>query len=254
MFLSNSVLIDVLREATQEELISITSLIENEKVDKSLSISKIRKEICEIGGHSLVNFFRGDGVGYLEILYDISKELKTKNVNSYDDEAKYYDDVDELKYDRQISKEMGIKYAKELEEKIILKLLEMSYKEMTAQEKKTFDEQMNQIARKHDNNTNIYLTGGAGLIALGNLGGFATYTFLTTFLSTISMGSLGFGAYTVATSLLSVIMGPVGWTSLGAIAILTLGSSNTKKLIPIVAIIGAIRQRVDYEKTRKIKI
>ena len=42
MFLSNSVLIDVLREATQEELISITSLIENEKVDKSLSISKIR--------------------------------------------------------------------------------------------------------------------------------------------------------------------------------------------------------------------
>ncbi len=109
MFLSNSVLIDVLREATQEELISITSLIENEKVDKSLSISKIRKEICEIGGHSLVNFFRGDGVGYLEILYDISKELKTKNVNSYDDEAKYYDDVDELKYDKQISKEMGIK-------------------------------------------------------------------------------------------------------------------------------------------------
>ena len=45
MFLSNSVLIDVLREATKEELISITSLIENEKVDKSLSISKIRKEI-----------------------------------------------------------------------------------------------------------------------------------------------------------------------------------------------------------------
>ena len=113
---------------------------------------------------------------------------------------------------------------------------------------------MNQIARKYDNNINTYLTGGAGLIALGNLGGFATYTFLTTFLSTISMGSLGFGAYTVATSLLSVIMGPVGWASLGAIAILTLGSSNTKKLIPIVAIIGAMRQRVDYEKTRKIKI
>lgn len=139
MFLSNSVLIDVLREATQEELISITSLIENEKVDKSLPISKIRKEICEIGGHSFVNFFRGDGVGYLEILFDVSKELKISKVNSYDDEAKYYDDVDELKYNKQISKEMGIKYAKELEEKIILKLLEMSYNEMTAQERKTFD-------------------------------------------------------------------------------------------------------------------
>ena len=243
MFLSNSVLIDVLREATQEELISITSLIENEKVDKSLSISNIRKEICDIGRHSVVNFFRGDGIGYLEILYDISKELEIKNV-------KYYDDVNELKYEKQISKEMGIKYAKELEERIILKLLEMSYKEMTVQEKKTFDEQMNQIARKYDNNTTTYLTGSAGLIALGNLGGFATYTFLTTSLSTISMGTLGFGAYTATTSLLSIIMGPVGWVGLGAIAVLTLGSPNTKKLIPIVAIIGAIRQRIDYKEAK----
>ena len=145
---------------------------------------------------------------------------------------------------------MGIKYAKELEERIILKLLEMSYKEMTVQEKKTFDEQMNQIARKYDNNTTTYLTGSAGLIALGNLGGFATYTFLTTSLSTISMGTLGFGAYTATTSLLSIIMGPVGWVGLGAIAVLTLGSPNTKKLIPIVAIIGAIRQRIDYKEAK----
>ncbi len=62
------------------------------------------------------------------------------------------------------------------------------------------------------------------------------------------MGTLGFGTYTAATYLLSVIMGSVGWVGLGAIAFLTLGSSNTKKLIPIIAIIGAIRQRIDYEK------
>ena len=107
---------------------------------------------------------------------------------------------------------------------------------------------MNQIAKKYDNDIGTYLTGGAGLIALGNIGGFATYTFLTTSLSTISMGTLGFSAYTAATSLLSVMFGPIGWASLGAIAVLTLGSPNTKKLIPIVATIGAIRQRIEYEK------
>lgn len=248
-FLSNTVLLDVLKLATKEELISLTSLIKERKVKKPSKIKDIRDEISSIGGHTLSNIFRGgDGTGYLDILDDVVSELNIKGLPSYNSEVKYFDETDNLKYSREESIELGIEYAKKVEEKIILKILELSYEKMTKEEKKSFDEQVNEIANKFDNNTKTYLTGGAGLIALGNLGGFATYTFLTTSLSTLSMGSLGFATYTGATSLLSVLLGPVGWASLGAIAVLTLGSPNTKKLIPIVATIGAIRQRIEYEK------
>lgn len=248
-FLSNTTLLDVLKLATKEELVSLTSLIEERKVENPSEIKVIRDEISSMGGHSFTNILRlGEGTGYLDILDDIAAELNIKGIPSYNCEVKYFDELDNLKYSREESLELGIKYTKNVEEKIILKILELSYEKMSKEEKKSFDEQINEIANKFDSNSKTYLTGGAGLIALGNLGGFATYTFLTTSLSTLSIGTLGFATYTGATSLLSVLLGPIGWASLGAIAVLTLGSPNTKKLIPIVATIGAIRQRIEYEK------
>lgn len=118
---------------------------------------------------------------------------------------------------------------------------------MSEQDKLSFDAQINKIAKEFDSNITEKLTGTAGLMALGNLGGFATYTFLTTAMSTITMGTLGFGAYTAATTLLSIALGPVGWAGLGAATILALGKPDYQKLIPIVATIGAIRQRIKYE-------
>lgn len=251
MYISNSVLIDVLREATDQELISLSSIIEEREVKKPLAISNLRKEISTIGGHTLVNICRGDGTGYLDILDDIAKELKIKDIPSYDTEVKYFDDVNLLRYPKDESKELGIKYAEEVEEKIIVKILEMAYKDMSDEDKKTFDDQINKVAQEFNSNATQNLSGIAGLMALGNLGGFATYTFLTTSLSTLSIGTLGFATYTGATSLLSVMLGPIGWAGLGAIAILTFGQANTQKSIPIVATIGAIRQRIKYERQLK---
>ena len=61
------------------------------------------------------------------------------------------------------------------------------------------------------------------------------------------MGTLGFGAYTAATTLLSFVLGPPGWAALGIATVFTVGKPDYQKLIPIVAIIGAIRQRLKYE-------
>ncbi len=61
------------------------------------------------------------------------------------------------------------------------------------------------------------------------------------------MGTLGFGAYTTATSALSVFLGPVGWIGLGAAAVYSYGKPKYKKLIPVVATIALIRQRLAYE-------
>ena len=166
-------------------------------------------------------------------------------------EVKYFDEVENLKFSKEEATRRGKDYALKVEEKIILKLLEMTYKQLDDNKKEEFDKQINKVAQKFDSNITKGLSGTAGLLALGNLGGFATYTFLTTSLSTISMGTLGFGAYTAATSLLSIVLGPVGWAGLGIAGIFALGRPSYQKLIPIVAIVGAIRQRIEYEKINK---
>lgn len=110
-----------------------------------------------------------------------------------------------------------------------------------------FDNSINQVINEFGDNNHSGLVGTAGLMAIANLGGFATYTLLTSFMSAVSFGSLGFGAYTAATSLLSIAIGPVGWIALGSYAVFSLGKPSMSKLMPIVATVGAIRQRIKYE-------
>jgi len=111
-----------------------------------------------------------------------------------------------------------------------------------------FDNTINEVIKEFNSDNFGKLTGTAGIMVLANLGGFATYTFLTSMMSAISMGTLGFGAYTAATSLLSIMIGPVGWAGLGLFTIFSLGKPQMSTLISLVAIIGAIRQRIKYEK------
>ena len=110
-----------------------------------------------------------------------------------------------------------------------------------------FDSQLARTINSYDSTHLGAITGTAGLMVLANLGGFATYTFLTSMMSTLSLGTLGFGAYTAATSFLSVVIGPVGWAGLGLWTIFTLGKPDMNKLILLVATIGAIRQMVLFE-------
>ena len=120
-----------------------------------------------------------------------------------------------------------------------------------------FNSHLSQTVNQYDSSSIGAITGTAGLMALANLGGFATYTFLTSLMSTLSFGTLGFGAYTAATSFLSVVIGPVGWAGLGLWAIFTLGKPDKSKLVLLVATIGAIRQRTLYQagpsSTRALK-
>lgn len=251
-FISNSVLREVLEKATDDEKLSLTKILSQHQ-KKQYSSIKLQKEICEMGGHGIVNIWRGQGTGYLDIVDEVADELKISGLPSYNLRVKYYEEIESLRFRKEESRQKGIKYAEEAEEKIILKLLELIYcsDKLSAAEKEEFDKQINKVAKKFDSSISQNLAGTAGLVVLGNLGGFATYTFLTTALSTISMGTLGFGAYTAATSLLSIALGPVGWAGLGIAGVLALGKPEYEKLIPIVAIIGAIRQRIKYDNKKE---
>jgi len=252
-FISNIELRKLLEQATYEERLSITKVLDNSQ-DKPFSAEELQKEICWEGGHGVVNIFRGEGTGYLDIIDDVADELNIKSLPSYHLKVKYFDDNDLLRFDKEVALQKGIEYAEKAEEKIILKLLEIIYDKLDDDKKLKFDEELNKVAQNYNTSMTAKLTGATGLIVLGNLGGFATYTFLTTALSTISMGTLGFGAYTAATSLLSIALGPVGWAGLGLVGVFAIGKPSYEKLIPIVAMIGAIRQRIKYENEHIDKV
>jgi len=246
-YISNEVLKELLDQATENEILSLTRLIEpNKKIP--YSSSKLQEEICEMGGQSFMNvFWRGQGTSYLDIVDDVLDELDIKGFHGYNTSICYYDKIEDLRYSEDEARTKGRVYAKKAEEKIIIKLLELVYDKLDSNKKEEFDKQINKVAKEFDSSLTASLTGTAGLMALGNLGGFATYTFLTTSLSTISMGTLGFGAYATATSTLSILLGPAGWAALGLAGVFALGKPEYEKLIPIVAMVGAIRQRVEYE-------
>ena len=260
-FISNKELRKLLEQATEEEKLALTKLIK-EKKKSAYSAKKLQIKICELGGLDFVNYIREGGTGYLDILDGLLDKLDIEGFQEYDEIEKFdrivspYNSLSiplinfdsPLEYKKSEAKKLGLDYAEKVEEKIILKLLEDAYENMSQEKRKNFDEQISLAATKFGSSNNKeLLTGTAGLLALGNLGGFATYTFLTSLMSTVSFGTLGFGAYTAATSLLSVLLGPVGWAGLGVFAAYSYSSPEYKKLIPIVATIGAIRQRVKYE-------
>jgi uncharacterized protein YaaW (UPF0174 family) len=236
-YISNIELKKLLSDANKEEKLELTQLLHNDNesaIEEALDYAELHKLI--ISNNS-----------YLKLLIDIANKLKINNIESYYSKVIKYDKVENLEYDYQKATKRGLKYAHYLEDKITIKLLGNIYENMSNKEKKLFNETLKTVAEQNGQTSNKNLVGAAGLLVLGNMGGFATYTLLTTMMSTLSFGVLGFGVYTAATSLLSVALGPVGWIGLGIYAAYKLGEPNYQKLIPIVVTIGMIRNRLDSE-------
>lgn len=246
-FLSNVVLVDLIDKASTKEKSSLTKAVYGYE-SKLISSQAIQQEICSLGGDSFANYYRGEGNAYLDIVLDIAEKLELTSLPSYSCDIEYFDDKESLKYNKEEAIQKGITLVNLLEKKIILKIIENHYETLDIKEKDKFDKQLKTVVHKFDSNSDKYLAGAAGLMVLGNLGGFATYTFLTTAMSTLSFGALGFGAYTTATAILGSLLGPVGWSALGIGVIWNFSSPNTKKLLPIVLEIAAIRNRIYQEK------
>jgi uncharacterized protein YaaW (UPF0174 family) len=140
---------------------------------------------------------------------------------------------------------MGHAYCELAEKQILLKVLQVTYDKLDPSQRAKFDAEVAKVAAQFGQNDSTgKLAGAAGLMVIANLGGFATYMLMSSVLSTISLGMLGFGAYTAASSALSVVLGPVGWLALGATTAYSLGKAELKKTIPFVVTAAMIRQRV----------
>ena len=94
-FISNGALREVLKQATDDERLSLTKILDSDR-SEPYSYIKLQEEICDQGGHSVVNLFRGQGTGYLDIVDDVADELKIRNIPSYMYEVQYFDEIENL--------------------------------------------------------------------------------------------------------------------------------------------------------------
>ena len=81
------------------------------------------------------------------------------------------------------------------------------------------------------------------LLVMGKLGGFATNTLMSTVMSAVSMGTLGFGACTAASSILNVVLGPVGIVGSGAVALYQVARPNARRSLQAIATGTIVCQR-----------
>lgn len=213
----------------------------------------LTETVCKEGGHSFFNLARGAGVGYLEIVNDVLRRLKAgdelpdADVIVLDDRTRHAAsapaDAD--------SRVQGL--VEKFEQQIVIKALQVTYDGMDQAQRAAFDAHLNNVAKQFDPNMSRKIVGTAGIVALANMGGFATYTLLTTAMHAVAFGTLSFGAYTAAASLLHLVLGPVGWAALGGWAIISMGSPKMSKLVPIICNVSVVRQRIRAEHSFELR-
>ena len=254
-FVSNAVLHSLLERASLKERLNLTQILKP-LVTRPMSGTQLQQEICAAGGHGVANWFRGQGTGYIDILDDVIDSLKIEGVPRYWGAKAFnglslwqIDEMDSIrinKRDIDECRKLSSAHVEMAENKVLVKILEAAYQNMTPEQRQVLDARISEVANQFGSRAGKALAGGAGFMVLGNLGGFATYTLMSTVLSTVSFGALGFSSYTAASWLLSLILGPAGWIAMGGAAIHALGKPELKITIPLVANVAMIRQRISY--------
>lgn len=250
-FFSNWLLKEMLLRASNEERQALTNVLDGSS-NKPFEAEELQSEICRFAGHGLGNLMRGGGVAYSELLFDAAKSLNIESLMSrYENVYKDISIVDIDKVERLVSiatpdlRLICINvYIDQIERQILAKLMAVAYEKATPEQRTAVDAQLAELVKTSHGKSLSGLSTGTALLAIGNVGGFATYTLMSSLLSTLSFGTLGFGAYTFASSLLSVVLGPVGWLALGVYSVVKFGGPNEPKVVQLAATCALISQRL----------
>lgn len=133
-----------------------------------------------------------------------------------------------------------------VESSIVAKVWNDAVKQMTPEQVAALRSELEQFASKYGKTIGKEFAGFAALSA-AQLSGFGVYLLGSTILGAIN-GALGLGltfsVFTGLSSLISVVIGPVGWVGLGLATVVKLGAPNYKKILPAVILIAASRQLI----------
>lgn len=173
------------------------------------------------GSNDIAYALRGfEGIDYPEILFDVSKKMKVKDLMSETTDA-----------------------AVEANEK---RLMEKMFTDIW--DKMSSEERVALMAAMDIGGGDAKLGGGAALAAIygASLGGFATYRIAVVVANVIARALLGeglaFGTNMALTRAISMALGPIGWVVGGAWLVKDLASPAYRKTVPAVLQIAALRQ------------
>lgn len=181
---------------------------------------RIVEELELFGGNTLANVFRlGKGVSYKEIVQDVAKELKIK-FNSSDT-------------------------AEEIENKLILKVFEDTWKNFSLEDKKKF------ISEMGFSDKDLTAQGVTAAVQFClKMGGFNTYKLTVIVVNAVSRAILGrgltFAANATVTKGLSLFIGPIGWAFTGVWTLIDIASPAKRVTIPAVFYIALLRKQIRF--------
>lgn len=141
----------------------------------------------------------------------------------------------------------------QLETEIVAKVWNQAITKMTPAQRALVQAQLESLAAKHGKSIGKEFTGLAVLTA-AQLSGFGVYLAGSTLLGALNgvLGlGLGFGAFAGLSSLISTVIGPLGWAALGVVSIAKLGSPSYKRILPVIWLIAATRPIIP-EKAWKV--
>ena len=135
-----------------------------------------------------------------------------------------------------------------VERAIVAKVWNDAAGKLTTEQLAKLRAQAEELASKYGRTLGTEISGFAALSA-AQISGFGVYLLGSTVLGAINgaLGlGLGFGVFTGLSSLISVVIGPLGWSALGLAAIMKLGAPNYKKVLPVVILIATNRQLLSH--------
>lgn len=198
----------------------------------------------------------GEGVPYAELLYDAARSLGLKDVQSIyakDASGVAFYDLDRLSGPSSANVSSATRldavnaYIDGVERKILAQVMVKAYESAGPEQKAKIDALLASLSTKPEGKGLAGLSTAAALMVAGNLGGFATYALMSSVLSTLSVGTLAFGAYTFASSLLSVLLGPVGWIGIAIFGVAKVGGPDENKVLRLAVTCASISQRLREE-------
>ena len=246
---------EVLPHASDDELLALTRVFE-ETATSPKAPKALAAQMCTAGGHSVVNWIRSQGVPYSELLFDVATTLKVPDLqplNKLTSNGLSIAEMDERALEPAISAEVSRTwhwpldtYMLHHEQAIVRKFIGDSYERMTPEQKAQIDKKVREIAATLPGSGMAGLSASAAVLALANVGGFATYMLMSTVISTLTLGVASFGVYTAAASVIHVILGPAGWAALGISAAYKLGGPNKQQCVKAVLAVAVLRSRLDH--------
>jgi len=248
---SSRMLLATLERATSEELLELTRALEGQEAATApLAPAALAARIGIAGRSGLTTSVSLGGAAYLEMLRDAAEALGVDAIWWASRTGPTGVDLAAIDTSRPIEPRLPpdrdavaalYAWVDELETEVLKAILAVLQRGLDAPERARFAHDLLLRARRHGVDLSDSVTPG-GMLVVVHLGGFATYTALSTALGIVAPTMPGMGGYTLASSLLGAMLGPAGRVVLADTVVWRSFGPNARRIVRLVATAAMIRQ------------